>query len=458
MLRAQHRGARRHRAHRDATTEEIVDGDGARRARWRSPTAASSTPTWSSSRPASGRATSWRAPADLAVGERGGIVDRRRAAAPPTPTSTPSASARCYERPHLRPGRARLPDGARRRRRRSPAASERFTGADMSTKLKLLGVDVASFGDAFAAHARRARHQLRRPAAPASTRSWSSRADGKRLLGGVLVGDAADYGAAAAARAERRSPLPPHAGDADPAAARGRQAGRRSASTRCPTPRTICSCNNVSKGAICAAIARAELHRRRRGQGVHARPAPAAASACRWSTELLKAELKRAGVAVNNHLCEHFPHSPPGAVPPRPRPQASRRFDDAARRATARGRGCEICKPAVASILASAWNEHVLDAEAPAAAGHQRPLPRQHPARRHLLGRPARPRRRDHARPADRASAQVAEEVRPLHEDHRRPAHRPVRRARRAAARDLGASWSPPASSPATPTARRCAR
>ena len=38
-----------------------------------------------------------------------------------------------------------------------------------------------------------------------------------------------------------------------------------------------------------------------------------------------------------------------------------------------------------------------------AAAGHQRPLPRQHPARRHLLGRAARAGRRDHARQADRA-------------------------------------------------------
>ena len=72
-------------------------------------------------------------------------------------------------------------------------------------------------------------------------------------------------------------------------------------------------------------------------------------------------------------------------------------------RATARGDGCEICKPAVASILASTWNEHDPRQAAPAAAGHQRPLPRQHPARRHLLGGAARPRRRDHARAADRA-------------------------------------------------------
>ena len=41
--------------------------------------------------------------------------------------------------------------------------SATFPGADTSTKLKLLGVDVASFGDAFADVARRARGCVRRP-------------------------------------------------------------------------------------------------------------------------------------------------------------------------------------------------------------------------------------------------------------------------------------------------------
>ncbi len=75
-------------------------------------------------------------------------------------------------------------------------------------------------------------------------------------------------------------------------------------------------------------------------------------------TELLKTELKRAGIAVSNHLCEHFPHS-------RQELYHLIRFHkhktfDAALAAHGKGRGCEICKPAVASILASAWNEHVI--------------------------------------------------------------------------------------------------
>ena len=63
------------------------------------------------------------------------------------------------------------------------------------------------------------------------------------------------------------------------------------------------------------------------------------------------------------------------------------------------------------------------------APGHQRPLPRQHPARRHLLGGPARARRRDHPRGPHR-HRRGGEGLRPLREDHRRPAGRPARRAR----------------------------
>ena len=66
------------------------------------------------------------------------------------------------------------------------------------------------------------------------------------------------------------------------------------------------------------------------------------------------------------------------------------------------GIGCEICKPTVASILASLHGEPILGQAAPHAAGHERSLPRQHPEERHLLGHPARARGRDHRRQAHR--------------------------------------------------------
>ena len=77
----------------------------------------------------------------------------------------------------------------------------------MSTKLKLMGVDVASFGDASAdAPKARARSITTTTPSRGATRSWSSSDDARTLLGGILVGDASDYGTLRAAG--RRGPLP----------------------------------------------------------------------------------------------------------------------------------------------------------------------------------------------------------------------------------------------------------
>jgi nitrite reductase (NADH) large subunit len=74
--------------------------------------------------------------------------------------------------------------------------------------------------------------------------------------------------------------------------------------------------------------------------------------------DLLKAELARAGVVVTNHLCEHFPHTRQELFH-LVKVSGLRSYDELIAR-HGRGSGCEICKPAVASILASTWNEHVL--------------------------------------------------------------------------------------------------
>ena len=68
-----------------------------------------------------------------------------------------------------------------------------FTGADMSTKLKLLGVDVASFGDAFAT-TEGALELVFADAVAGHYKKLVVSDDGKRLLGGILVGDASAYG------------------------------------------------------------------------------------------------------------------------------------------------------------------------------------------------------------------------------------------------------------------------
>ncbi len=71
-------------------------------------------------------------------------------------------------------------------------ATARFPGADMSTKLKLAGVDVASFGDA---HARSAGawELVYADEAAGTYAKLVLDADDATLLGGVLVGDASAY-------------------------------------------------------------------------------------------------------------------------------------------------------------------------------------------------------------------------------------------------------------------------
>jgi nitrite reductase (NADH) large subunit len=61
---------------------------------------------------------------------------------------------------------------------------------------------------------------------------------------------------------------------------------------------------------------------------------------------------------VNNHLCEHFSHSRQELF--HLVKMNSIHSFDALLAKHGRGRGCDICKPAIASILASCWNEMIL--------------------------------------------------------------------------------------------------
>ena len=229
-----------------------------------------------------------------------------------------------------------------------------FTGFDMSTKLKLMGVDVASFGDAFGGHPGAHVVSLLDTSAALYKKLVLS-PDRKHLLGGMLVGDASAYGELLQL-AQNRIVLPPEPETLILPAGKGeRPAGL--GVTALPDAAQICSCNNVSKGEICSAIRDQKLTVV--GAVKSCTKAGTTCGSCvPLVTDLLKAELKKAGVAVSDHLCEHFPHN-------RQQLYHLVRFHqhktfEALLAQHGRGRGCEICKPAVASILASAWNEHVL--------------------------------------------------------------------------------------------------
>jgi nitrite reductase (NADH) large subunit len=232
-----------------------------------------------------------------------------------------------------------------------------FSGADPSTKLKLMGVDVASFGDGFGSTPGSQAITYNDPVAKVYKRLVVDRG-GARVLGGIFVGDPSAY-QVLLQMARGDMPTPEHPErlilpefDGIPASAVG--VGSLAAGA------TVCSCNNISKSTICQAITDAGLIDL---GGIKA--ATRAGTTCGGCvplvTELLKDELRRAGVEVGNRLCEHFAHSRQELFD-LVRVHRIVSFSELlASHGT--GLGCELCKPAVASILASVGAGHILDGE-----------------------------------------------------------------------------------------------
>jgi nitrite reductase (NADH) large subunit len=232
--------------------------------------------------------------------------------------------------------------------------SNTFTGADMSTKLKLLGVDVASFGDAFATTP--GSKQIAIADAVAGTyKKLVVNAAGSQLLGGILVGDASTYGNLLQL-VQNQIVLPPHPEDLILPERSGKSLGMGVDSF--PDSAQICSCNNVTKGQICTAIQ--ENGFTDIGAVKKCTTAGTGCGGCvPLVTDLLKMEMKKAGLEVKNNLCEHFAYSRQDLYS-LVRSHNIYSFDELLARHGS-GQGCEICKPAVGSILASAWNDYVLN-------------------------------------------------------------------------------------------------
>jgi nitrite reductase (NADH) large subunit len=228
-------------------------------------------------------------------------------------------------------------------------ADVQFLGADMSTKLKLMGVDVASIGDA---HANTPDAQSYVYTDEVVYKKLVVSPDRKSLLGAILLGDAADYGALLQT-VLNQMPLPEHPEDLILPAREGKKG---LGVEMLPDSALVCSCNGVSKGAICAAVADGcnsigSLKKKTKAATSCGGCAPLA-------KQILDAEMKKRGFSVVNHLCEHFAFSRQDLFH-LVRINSIKTFDALIAR-HGKGLGCDICKPAVASILASCWNEMVL--------------------------------------------------------------------------------------------------
>ena len=225
-----------------------------------------------------------------------------------------------------------------------------FPEADMSTKLKLLGVDVASFGDAMGVTP----DCLQVVVNDAVNQTYAKLVlsdDAKTLLGGILVGDASSYGI-----------LRPMVGEelpGDPMAliapAGSDSAGGGLGVGALPAGAQICSCNNVTKGDLTEAIMGGCCD----VPGL--KKCTLAGTSCGSCVPLLKQLLEAEGVEQSKALCEHFTQSRAelfeivSATSIRTFSALIERFGS--------GKGCDICKPAVASILASTSSGHILDGE-----------------------------------------------------------------------------------------------
>jgi nitrite reductase (NADH) large subunit len=229
--------------------------------------------------------------------------------------------------------------------------SKQFNGFDMSTKLKLIGVDVGSFGDPFGEAPGSIPIAFKDKLKGVYKRINISE-DGKYLLGGILIGDANQYNLLHQMVANKM-PLPENpetligiGGNATSEEGGGVKA--------LPDTAQICSCENVSKGDLVCQV---------RDHGATSlndlKKSTKACTGCGGCTpmvqDIIKLTLESMGHTVKKTLCEHFNYT------------RQELFDiikikevksyNSLLDTVGKGDGCEICKPAIASLMASIWNE-----------------------------------------------------------------------------------------------------
>jgi nitrite reductase (NADH) large subunit len=231
--------------------------------------------------------------------------------------------------------------------------AKQFNGFDMSTKLKLIGVDVGSFGDPFGETVKSIPIAFQDKRNGVYKRINISE-DGKYLLGGILIGDASQYNIFHQMVVNKMQlPAQPETliiggkGKADDGA------GVKSL----PDSAQICSCENISKGDLVSQITEhgmTTLNALKKNTK--------ACTGCGGCTplvnDILKMTLESLGHSIKKTLCEHFDYSRQELYDII-KVKGFKSYDNLLD-AHGKGDGCEVCKPAVASLLASIWNDVIL--------------------------------------------------------------------------------------------------
>ena len=265
----------------------------------------------------------------------------------------------------------------------------KFKRPDLSTKLKLLGVEVASFGDFFAdrdgprdlptkrsagkkegAVAREAKPNVAAnvsstPMVQALTfkdpfeavyKKYLFTSDGKYLLGGMMIGDTRDYVKLVPMVKDRKaleiSPSQFIVGT-------GKNDDDDGSDLTNETQ--ICSCHNVTKGDVAKVIKEGTC--KSIGEVKSCTKAGTGCGGCMPLVQsIFNSEMKAMGTEVQNHLCPHFAFSRADLfnviyV------KKLKTFEDVMKECgkDVNSLGCEVCKPALGSILASLYNQHIMD-------------------------------------------------------------------------------------------------
>lgn len=223
---------------------------------------------------------------------------------------------------------------------------------DMSTKLKLIGVDVASFGEPFMPA-----HKGHSILFENKTKSLYKRInvshDGKTLLGGILVGDASGYNILHQIYLNNMT-LPDNLEDLI-LGTRGEGGGSVFGSAMdLPDTAQICSCENVSKGEICNSIIKKTCENLQ--DVISCTKASTSCGGCKpMVVDLVNQTLKSLGKEVKDTICEHFEYN---------RQELFKIIKikkltsyDEVLDICGKGDGCEICKPLIASVFASLYND-----------------------------------------------------------------------------------------------------
>ncbi|PHH81701.1 hypothetical protein CDD82_144 [Ophiocordyceps australis] len=246
----------------------------------------------------------------------------------------------------------------------------KFNQPDLSTKLKLLGVNVASFGDFFADRdgpkhipPRLAKKQSCDRNVKTLTykdpfdnvyKKYIFTADGKYLIGGMMIGDTMDYvKLVPMARKMKELQVPPNQ-----LILGTRKDGDQGEDL--DDDCQVCSCHNVTKRDIIQCVKDGKA-KDLAGVKACTKAGTGCGGCMPLVTTIFNQTMAALGNEVKNYLCPHF-NLCRAELYHIIMVKRLKRLSDVMREAgtNSDSSGCEVCKPAVASIFASLWNGHVM--------------------------------------------------------------------------------------------------